>query len=529
MGETTIEDAATAKAKPTILVPPRGSMESLFTNGLGFGFSPGPMTLVSSFFAEQGPFSFSQLLAGAMASPIAPPKPPSFLLNNDSEKEQKGGDISDDGKNSDSGVGYKRNRPMNLVVAQPQLQLESLSPLFMVPPGLSPSGLLNSPGFLSPLQSPFGMSHQQALAHVTAQAALSQSYMQMQAEFQRSSSTAEPLANYSPPPPNDTLTHQTNPSPAEPKNSKIEPSEVSLSDKKAVSVAGDKPASDGYNWRKYGQKHVKASECPRSYYKCTHLNCPVKKKVERSTDGHVSEIIYKGQHNHDPPQPNKRGKDSSAMDKTINSQVKPQTETNRLNDSVNVNSKHENFQPNTQESFENQSIVSYKDEREDTAIVVDDEDNDEPIAKRRSVDIGASMQASSHVTVTESKIVVQTRSEVDLLDDGYKWRKYGQKVVKGNPHPRSYYRCTYAGCNVRKQVERASSDPKAVITTYEGKHDHEIPMGKYSNHGSANPSSQHLKTQKMVAKIPSQSREIHFGNENQIPMTLQLKDEQIAA
>jgi hypothetical protein len=42
----------------------------------------------------------------------------------------------------------------------------------------------------------------------------------------------------------------------------------------------------------------------------------------------------------------------------------------------------------------------------------------------------------SQKTVTEPKIIVQTRSEVDLLDDGYRWRKYGQKVVKGNPHPR---------------------------------------------------------------------------------------------
>lgn len=156
MGETTVEDVAgeAPKAKPTILVPPRGSMDSLFANGLaGLGFSPGPMTLVSSFFSDQGPFSFSQLLAGAMASPIA--AKPNFLLANDSGKEENGGNSSDDGKNSESGAGYKRNRPMNLVVAQPQLQLESLSPLFMVPSGLSPSGLLNSPGFLSPLQVTF--------------------------------------------------------------------------------------------------------------------------------------------------------------------------------------------------------------------------------------------------------------------------------------------------------------------------------------------------------------------------------------
>ena len=39
--------------------------------------------------------------------------------------------------------------------------------------------------------------------------------------------------------------------------------------------------------------------------------------------------------------------------------------------------------------------------------------------------------------VREPRIVVQTTSEVDILDDGYRWRKYGQKVVKGNPNPRS--------------------------------------------------------------------------------------------
>ena len=36
----------------------------------------------------------------------------------------------------------------------------------------------------------------------------------------------------------------------------------------------------------------------------------------------------------------------------------------------------------------------------------------------------------------EPRVVVQTRSEIDNLDDGYRWRKYGQKVVKCNPNPR---------------------------------------------------------------------------------------------
>lgn len=36
----------------------------------------------------------------------------------------------------------------------------------------------------------------------------------------------------------------------------------------------------------------------------------------------------------------------------------------------------------------------------------------------------------------EPRFSFQTRSDVDGLDDGYKWRKYGQKVVKNSLHPR---------------------------------------------------------------------------------------------
>ena len=84
--------------------------------------------------------------------------------------------------------------------------------------------------------------------------------------------------------------------------------QASQSDQKGIgpSAVVERSSEDGYNWRKYGQKHVKGSEFPRSYYKCTHPNCEVKKLFERAHDGQIVEIIYKGTHDHPKPQPSRR-------------------------------------------------------------------------------------------------------------------------------------------------------------------------------------------------------------------------------
>jgi hypothetical protein len=34
------------------------------------------------------------------------------------------------------------------------------------------------------------------------------------------------------------------------------------------------------------------------------------------------------------------------------------------------------------------------------------------------------------------RIGFRTRSGVEILDDGFKWRKYGKKAVKNSPNPR---------------------------------------------------------------------------------------------
>lgn len=530
-GSSSTSSSSRAPVRPTITLPPRTSIENFFM-GSGPGASPGPMTLVSSFFNENDPDSdcrsFSQLLAGAIASPAATGAArQSFHQQQQpsvSKQVENSGSREKDGVGGGGGVSefrFQQSRPDGLVVTQP--------PMFTIPPGLSPATLLDSPGFFSAAaQGPFGMSHQQVLAQVTAQAqAQAQAQMEMPAEYPSfSSAPAAPSSQLRPLASNTATHHQMPPPPVSDPNIMKESSDVSHSEQRSqASMTVDKPADDGYNWRKYGQKQVKGSEYPRSYYKCTHQNCPVKKKVERSHDGQVTEIIYKGQHNHQPPQL-RRAKDAGNPNGTLNPQG-----NSELSSVENFNKSKEGLSMKDQESsqatHEHVSGSSDSEEVGDTETGVCGRDDEEPESKRRNIEVRISEPASSHRTVTEPRIIVQTTSEVDLLDDGYRWRKYGQKVVKGNPYPRSYYKCTNPGCTVRKHVERAASDPKAVITTYEGKHNHDVPAAKNSSHNTASMTSQFKPHNNLVADNQPTNRRTEFRNDQQQIALLRFKEEQI--
>uniref|UniRef100_A0A3N7ERI5 WRKY domain-containing protein n=1 Tax=Populus trichocarpa TaxID=3694 RepID=A0A3N7ERI5_POPTR len=56
--------------------------------------------------------------------------------------------------------------------------------------------------------------------------------------------------------------------------------------------------------------------------------------------------------------------------------------------------------------------------------------------------------------------------------DFWSWRKYGQKPIKGSPHPRC---STSKGCSAKKQVERCRTDASVLIITYTSNHNHPGP------------------------------------------------------
>ncbi|XP_020962488.1 WRKY transcription factor 1 isoform X1 [Arachis ipaensis] len=255
------------------------------------------------------------------------------------------------------------------------------------------------------------------------------------------------------------------------------------------SIIRERVSKDGYNWRKYGQKNVKGNEFIRSYYKCTHPNCQAKKQLEQSNDGQITDSICIGQHNHPRPQSNITKPVGPVLPVLEEGLDKPrvanvEVEDKSLNEHASVPQQMK-FSHSLQ--ITNVPAADLMKAAHSQLTTANDEvhNNDYPDSKRQRIDDSNIEVSVADKSTCASRVVVQTSSEVDFVNDGYRWRKYGQKLVKGNANPRSYYRCSSPGCPVKKHVERASHDSKVVITTYEGQHDHEIPPGRTVTHNAA--------------------------------------------
>nr|QCV57296.1 WRKY transcription factor [Fagopyrum tataricum] len=75
-----------------------------------------------------------------------------------------------------------------------------------------------------------------------------------------------------------------------------------------------------------------------------------------------------------------------------------------------------------------------------------------------------------------------SNKNADIPTDDYSWRKYGQKPIKGSPHPRGYYKCSsMRGCPARKHVERCLEDSSMLVVTYEGEHTHPCLQSQSTN------------------------------------------------
>ncbi|KAJ0763546.1 putative transcription factor WRKY family [Helianthus annuus] len=55
-----------------------------------------------------------------------------------------------------------------------------------------------------------------------------------------------------------------------------------------------------------------------------------------------------------------------------------------------------------------------------------------------SSETGGKIKKKGPKRIRQQRFAFVTKSEIDHLEDGYRWRKYGQKAVKNSPFPRLY-------------------------------------------------------------------------------------------
>ncbi|GER43337.1 WRKY DNA-binding protein 32 [Striga asiatica] len=192
--------------------------------------------------------------------------------------------------------------------------------------------------------------------------------------------------------------------------------------------------SDGYNWRKYGQKLVKSPEGSRSYYRCTFFDCYAKKIEFCDSSRRLIETVYRSQHNHDPLQ--KLNCTNESVPALPVGPVSGDNDSFRpvicSNDPVKDN-KLKQSMPGTNEMPEKKHESSDSDETTEANM---EEYIDEAECRKRHERNSAGDMESPSKSGKKPKYVVHAAGDMGISGDGYRWRKYGQKTVKGNPHPR---------------------------------------------------------------------------------------------
>ncbi|KAK6149383.1 hypothetical protein DH2020_016908 [Rehmannia glutinosa] len=146
------------------------------------------------------------------------------------------------------------------------------------------------------------------------------------------------------------------------------------------SVPAERTSDDGFNWRKYGQKLVKGSEFPRSYYKCTYPNCEVKKIFERSPSGQITDIVYKGSHDHPKPQAARRHNTGALLSIQEDKLDKDLSSTGQ-EDKLNINNMEQTGSPMFSPLRANEDSIDGSGSQ--FQGINDDVEEDDPFQKRR--------------------------------------------------------------------------------------------------------------------------------------------------
>ncbi|KDP45892.1 hypothetical protein JCGZ_15452 [Jatropha curcas] len=106
----------------------------------------------------------------------------------------------------------------------------------------------------------------------------------------------------------------------------------------------------------------------------------------------------------------------------------------------------------------------------------------------------SSMEVEDQENREEQDVDLQESHRLVFPEDGYEWRKYGQKFIKNIGKFRSYFKCHKQNCNARKRVEWSRSNPDYLRVVYDGVHTHAADQSG-SSQGTSTANQYNLLTQ----------------------------------
>ena len=136
---------------------------------------------------------------------------------------------------------------------------------------------------------------------------------------------------------------------------------------------------------------------------------------------------------------------------------------NNINNSCTINNNRINLQPNM--NYPHPNMIHISNDHLNLPVVKDE--------KKETNNNNNIADLKDHIP-NDRKRKLDSSKDGNKLEDGYKWRKYGRKKVKGTLHPRSYYKCRNPNCPAKKITETITRDDGTIEirTSYKDSHSH---------------------------------------------------------
>lgn len=240
-------------------------------------------------------------------------------------------------------------------------------------------------------------------------------------------------------------------------------------------------AADGHAWRKYGQKYNKHSTHPTCYYRCATQHCPCKRQVSHDENGQAT-VVYRGEHNHARPfyiklmvgSPEQFRLCARRYARFIcDGQECDGDKQPAINDPLVVQQSRDHGVPPP----DPQEVDALLDRIGRPPLGgYEHKCGDRRIKISFSIDSGSLAEPNEPSAVTLGSLQSPGHNgAIADYSDGFAWRKYGQKHVRGSGVLKAYYRCANSDCNARKTVQRPANTTVRsldIVVSYEGSHSH---------------------------------------------------------